>query len=87
MENNAYRYYCLYRQPDIGSVPSGFSKHVCFDGRPFVPGINHTAWGYVEYKEPLTPVDVIRYELAADPKNADLQESEHGKCNGDYCEL
>jgi hypothetical protein len=87
MEGNTYRYYCLYRQPDIGSVPQGFCKQVCFEGRPFVPEINHNAWGYVEYKEPLAPIDVINYELAADPKNDLMNQPAHGKCNGDYCEL
>ena len=59
-----YRYYTLYRPPGLGAVPRGFCEIVCFDERRYCPQIDREAWGYVEYEQPLTPQEVVNYELA-----------------------
>lgn len=59
-----YRYYCLYRPPMPGSIPSG-SIHVhCYDFRQPVPESGREAWGYAEYTRELSPKEIQDYELA-----------------------
>ena len=59
-----YRYYCLYRPPMLGGIPKDFTIAVPYDERRYCPEINREAWGYVEYDKPLTPQQIINYELA-----------------------
>lgn len=58
-----YRYYTLYRPPAPGAVPSGFVNAQIWGSRPFVPEINRTAWGTVDYAQPLTQRQISDYEL------------------------
>ena len=60
-----YRYYTLYRPPELGTVPRGFCEVVCFDERRYCPQVGREAWGYVEYEQPLSPQEIINYELAS----------------------
>ena len=60
-----YRYYTLYRPPMLGAVPSGFCEVVYFDERRYCPQVGREAWGYVEYKQPLSPQEIVNYELAS----------------------
>ena len=75
-----YRYYCLYRPPMPGTVPRGMSTMTTFDERRYVDEIKREAWGSVDYDIPLTPQQIIRYELAVPIKNND-------GCNNDFCEF
>ena len=74
-----YRYYCLYRPPMPGAIPRGVSNIMAFDERKHVDEIQREAYGYVEYDKPLTPQQVVQYELAVPISD--------GGCNGDYCEF
>ena len=58
-----FRYYCLNRPPMPGTVPRGFANWHEFPERAFIPEVNHEAWGYVEYREPLSLRAVHDYEL------------------------
>lgn len=60
----AYRYYLTQRPPVPGAVPeSGRIRAVeDFGGRKYVQKIGE-AYGYVEYDQPLTQVQIHSYEL------------------------
>ena len=58
-------YYSIYRPIGPGTIPS-IPKPVNienFDRREFVEAIGRSAWGYVEYEEPLDDKTVADYEL------------------------
>lgn len=60
----AYRYYLTQRPPTPGAVPE--SRKVTavedFGWKKYVQKIGE-AYGYVEYREPLTPEQIREYEL------------------------
>lgn len=60
----AYRYYLTQRPPVPGAVPeSGRIRAVeDFGGRKYVQKIGE-AYGYVEYDQPLTQIQIHSYEL------------------------
>lgn len=58
-----YRYYLTQRPPSIGTFPKKAVEIESFDSREFVEEIGRPAWGWVEYKEPLTEKQVYDYEL------------------------
>ena len=60
-------YYCLYHPPVPGAIPRGVSRIVAYDERKYIEEIGREAWGYLEYAKPLTPQQVIEYELAVKP--------------------
>ena len=58
-------YYSIYRPIGPGTIPS-IPKPVNienFDRREFVEAIGRSAWGYVEYEEPLDEKTAADYEL------------------------
>lgn len=59
------RYYSTQRPVGPGTYPQkGGTENVeNFDGKIFCEEIGREAWGYVEYKEPLTPKEASDYEL------------------------
>lgn len=59
------RYYSTQRPLGPGTYPrkGGTETVTNFDGKIFCEEISREAWGYVEYKEPLTPKEVSDYEL------------------------
>jgi len=59
-----YRYYCLYRPPGLNAVPRNFIGAIGFEQRRYCPEVDRQAWGYVEYDRPLTPQEIVNYELA-----------------------
>ena len=52
-----YRYYMTQRPPGPGAQPRGSINIVAYDAK------TDGAWGYIEYKEPLTDKQVENYEL------------------------
>lgn len=60
-----HRYYSTQRPV----MPGGFPKRqeveniVNFDSRKFVPEIGRRAWGYIDYRMPLTKEEADSYEL------------------------
>lgn len=59
----SYRYYCIFRPPMLGAVPRGFDGMQDFGERVYVPEIERQAWGWVEYRHPLTDAQIADYEL------------------------
>ena len=59
-----YRYYSLRRMQVPGGIPRGVVGIVEFDDKRYCPEIERDAWGYVEYAKPLTPQEIIMFELA-----------------------
>ena len=59
-----FKYYCLMRPVGPGSVPRGFVDWGELDHNVIIPSINHGAWGWVIYEEPLTSYEMSSYELA-----------------------
>ena len=59
-----YRYYMLFRPPMPGAIPKGACEVVDFPDKRYCPEVDRTAWGYVEYEQPLSPQEVVRYEMA-----------------------
>lgn len=61
------RYYSTHRPIGIGTYPKPAGNRVIeihnFDLRQECPEIGHTAYGWIEYKAPLSDGDVDRYEL------------------------
>ena len=65
-ENGMYRYYSTQRPVSIGTYPKDTGEPetiVNFDQREMVDGGKAQAWGYLEYKEPLTAKQIASYEL------------------------
>ena len=65
-ENGHYRYYSTQRPVGPGTYPKDGAEMVSFvnfDSRQAVDGGSMQAWGYVEYKEPLTSKQMSDYEL------------------------
>ena len=61
-----YRYYSTQRPVSIGTYPKDTGEPetiVNFDQREMVDGGKAQAWGYLEYKEPLTAKQIASYEL------------------------
>lgn len=65
-----YRYYCIARPPELCGLPYGrvLMEAKRFDGRRYVPEIDRMAWGWVEYAEPLTPMEISKYDLISAPR-------------------
>lgn len=73
------RYYSTQRPIMPGSYPKPSSNTVLeivnFDARTYCDEIRREAWGYIEYKLPLTPETATDYELLPLPvKAGNLQE-------------
>ena len=65
---NVYRYYCRFRPPMPGAIPTnGLTNIVCYDYRE--PVENVEAWGYAEYMRPLTEQEIYSYELYPSKEN------------------
>ena len=67
---NLFRYYLIMRPPMPGAQPGGVWNVCDFGEKVLVASINREAWGYVEYKQPLSSDDVKRYELVPSLDNA-----------------
>lgn len=65
------RYYCIFRPPMPGAIPHGACAMESFDVRSYVPEIERLAWGWVEYKHPLTDAQIADYELVPAPMEVD----------------
>lgn len=63
----SYRYYSTQRPVAPGGYPKPQGKATCnivnFQSRVYVPEIGRQAWGYIEYREPLTQGEAEGYEL------------------------
>ena len=58
-----YKYYLRLRPVGIGTQPQDMKDWHNFNGRVYVPEINHEAWGYAVYDRRLTPEEVYQYDL------------------------
>ena len=68
-----YRYYCIMHPPVIRFPrPIWCCDMKTFDERIYIPEIDRMAWGWVEYKEELTPQEIADYELIMQPRGNDL---------------
>lgn len=62
-----YKYYCVMRPPAPGATPYG-PRHTCeYNERRYIPEIDRMAYGWLEYKNPLSMAEVAEYELIAAP--------------------
>lgn len=57
------RYYLTQRPPAPGTFPGKPVEIKAFDSKGYVGEIGCRAWGWVEYKEPLSQEQVDDYEL------------------------
>ena len=62
-DTGLYRYYSTQRPVSIGTYPGKPENIHNFDDRQEVCGGKMQAWGYLEYKEPLTEKQMSEYEL------------------------
>lgn len=64
-----YRYYSTQRPVMPGGYPKGAVVVGIenFDCRQYVEEIKANAWGYIEYREPISDFDIGDYELRAAP--------------------
>lgn len=59
-----YRYYLTQRPPSIGTHPKDNIVNIeAFDYKERVEAIGRSAFGFVEYSQPLTEQQVSDYEL------------------------
>ena len=59
-----YRYYSTQRPVAPGTFPNENVDEIKnFDDRTAIPEINRSAWGYIDYKQPLTDKTASSYEL------------------------
>ena len=65
-----YRYYCIAYPPMLVGlmICRRLMALEMFDERRYVPEIDRMAWGWVEYAEPLTPMEISEYELISAPR-------------------
>lgn len=71
-EKGSYKYYSTQRPVDIGTYPkteNGPVKIINFDKRTIFEDENCRAWGFLEYKNPLTEKQIDDYELRAAKNN------------------
>lgn len=59
------RYYSTQRPVGPGTFPrqGGTETVTNFDGKIFCEEIGREAWGYIDYREPITPEQAMAYEL------------------------
>ena len=73
-----YKYYSTQRPVDIGTFPKtegGPVRITNFDERKPFGKDNCRAWGFLEYKQPLTEKQIDDYELKAARGNPDMKKS------------
>ena len=60
-----YRYYSKFRPISIGTYPKNdyYINHCNFNERHMCEDIQDYAWGFLEYSKPLTPEEIINYDL------------------------
>lgn len=58
------RYYLTQRPPAPGTFPGKPANIKTYDERKYVSEIGRRAWGWVEYREPLTEKQADEYELS-----------------------
>ncbi|MBP3406738.1 MAG: hypothetical protein J6N18_11595 [Kiritimatiellae bacterium] len=63
-----HRYYATQRPPTPGAIPAGAWNICCYEERRYVPEIDRMAWGWVEYRETLTPEEISDFELVSEPR-------------------
>lgn len=65
-----YRYYCILRPPMLNGLM--ICRRVMavetFDERRYVSEIDRMAWGWLEYAQPLTPMEISEYDLIYAPR-------------------
>jgi hypothetical protein len=57
------RYYLTQRPPSPGAFPGKPANMEAYDQKAYVEEIGRPAWGWVEYREPLTEKQAAEYEL------------------------
>lgn len=62
------KYFCVMRPPTPGAIPAGACNICCYEDRRYVPEIDRMAWGWVEYRETLTPEEISDFELVSEPR-------------------
>lgn len=64
------RYYCILRPPEPCWLPEGREPERAerFAVRRYVAQIDRMACGCVEYAAPLTPMEISKYGLIAEPR-------------------
>ena len=65
-----HRYYTTQRPLAPGAIPR-LRIPVDFEAWPerqYVPEIDRIAWGWVEYRETLTPEEISDFELVSEPR-------------------
>ena len=58
-----YRYYSKMRPVAPGTFPRGDVLEIRnFDARTYIPALECSAWGYIDYKAPLTEKAAAEYD-------------------------
>ncbi len=61
------KYYSTQRPVSLGTYPKPYGNDILeihnFDSRKYVQEINREAWGWIEYRQPLTEQEAKAYEL------------------------
>lgn len=73
------RYYSTQRPISIGTFPNPTNNRpvgfINFDSRKYCEEIGREAWGYLEYKNPLTKEEARKYELVKMPNEKQQERS------------
>ena len=76
----SHRYYSPLRPLSLGTFPKPQGNEILhienYDMRVYVPEIARQAWGYIEYREPLTEIEAAAYELMPVPYISEMQNIE-----------
>jgi hypothetical protein len=68
-ELKKYRYYLINRPPDIGTIPTGFSKKEAWDHKKEIPKFEkQKAHGWAEYTHKLTNKEISKFNLIPENK-------------------
>ncbi len=70
------RYYLKQRPPAPGTFSDKPLGMKAYDTRKRIDEIGRPAWGWVEYKEPLSEEQVSNYELTKAPKAEENKKQE-----------
>ncbi len=65
------RYYCTIHQPLEGTIPEHYYHSKILFERRYVPEIDRMVWGWIEFREELTPQEIADYGLIRQPREVE----------------
>lgn len=67
------RYYLTQRPPAPGTFPGKPHGMEAYDAKRYIDEIGRSAWGWVEYQEPLSEGQISDYELTTVAKKQEVR--------------